>query len=78
MLVLSSDRTAFTRTLDERAHTSDIVLDVQQIRRWASSLGSHVTSVAVPGAKHDVVLSRPEARGRAYDEIQRWLGAYVL
>lgn len=78
ILVLSSDRTAFTRTLDERAHSSDIVLDVTQIRRWASSLGSHVTSVAVPGAKHDVVLSRPEARERAYTEIQRWLSAYVL
>jgi alpha-beta hydrolase superfamily lysophospholipase len=78
VLVLSSDRTSFTRTLDERAHTSDIVLDVKQIRRWASSLGTHVTSVAVPGAKHDVILSRPEARAFAYAEIERWLTTYVL
>jgi hypothetical protein len=26
---------------------------------------------------HDVVLSRTEARTRAYDEIARWLQAYV-
>ena len=78
VLVLSSDRTAWTRTMDERAHTSDIVLDVKQIRRWASSLGSHVTSVAVPGARHDVILSRPAARERAYEEIRLWLEAYVL
>ncbi len=78
VLVLSSDRTTFTTTLDERAHTSDIVLDVKQIRRWASSLGRNVTSIAVPGAVHDVVLSRPEARERAYTEIQRWLATYVL
>ena len=78
VLVLSSDRTTFTTTLDERAHTTDIVLDVQQIRRWASSLGSNVTSVAVPGAVHDVVRSRPPARERADTEIQRWLTADVL
>jgi len=78
VLVLSSDRTTFTTTLDESAHTTDIVLDVKQIRRWASSLGRNVTSIAVPGAVHDVVLSRPEARARAYAEIQRWLSSYVL
>ncbi|KAA1415825.1 alpha/beta hydrolase [Nocardioides humilatus] len=78
VLVLSSDRSAFTTTMDERAHSCDIVLDVRQIRRWAGSLGSHVTSVAVPGAMHDVVLSRPAARERAYEEIRLWLDAYVL
>lgn len=78
VLVLSSDRSVFTTALDEDAHTTDIVLDVKQIRRWASSLGSNVTSVAVPGAVHDVVLSRPAARERAYSEIQRWLATYVL
>ena len=40
--------------------------------------GSNVTSIAVPGAVHDVVLSRPKARERAYAEIQRWLTTYVL
>lgn len=78
VLVLSSDRTTFTTVLDESARTTDIVLDVTQIRRWASSLGHNVTSVAIPGAVHDVVLSRPEARRRAYAEIQRWLSTYVL
>lgn len=78
VLVLSSDRTTFTTVLDESARTTDIVLDVTQIRRWASSLGHNVTSIAIPGAVHDVVLSRPEARQRAYAEIQRWLSTYVL
>ena len=48
VLVLSSDRTVFTTVLDEDAHTTDIVLDVRQIRQWAGSLGHHVTSVAIP------------------------------
>lgn len=76
-LVLSSGRTAFPKEMGEDVHTNDIVLDVQQIRRWASSLGPHVTSIGIDGARHDVVLSRPEVRARVYTEIDRWLTAYV-
>ncbi len=76
-LVLSSGRTTFPTEMGEDVHTTDIVLDVQQIRRWASSLGRHVTSIGVEGARHDVVLSRPDVRARVYAEIDRWLAAYV-
>lgn len=77
VLVLASSGTAWVTQLGEPAHTHDIVLDVDQIRRWSSSLGRHVTFVTVPGAKHDVVLSRPESRAVAYAEMDRWLTAYV-
>jgi alpha-beta hydrolase superfamily lysophospholipase len=53
------------------------VLDVEQIRRWATAIGPHVTYVAVPGARHDVVLSRPDVRAKVYDELERWVSAYV-
>ncbi|UUZ59189.1 alpha/beta hydrolase [Nocardioides sp. B-3] len=76
-LVLSSGRTVYPKEMGEDVHTNDIVPDVQQIRRWASSLGSHVTSIGIDGARHDVVLSRPEVRVRVYAEIDRWLTAYV-
>jgi len=77
VLVLSSDRSGHPTAMDEEVFTTDIVLDVEQIRRWSVAVGRHVTYVAVPGAVHDVVLSRREPRARAYDEIERWLGAYV-
>ena len=54
-----------------------IVLDVAQIRRWATAYGPHVTYVAVDGARHDVVLSREEPRQAAYDAINTWMGAWV-
>ena len=41
------------------------------------ALGRHVTMVAVDDARHDVVLSPPEVRARVYDEMARWLTAYV-
>lgn len=77
VLVLSSDRSSFPSRMGEDVHATDIVLDVRQIRRWSTAIGQHVTYVAVPGALHDVVLSRPAVRKRAYDEIDRWLSAYV-
>ncbi|GHJ60216.1 hypothetical protein NOK12_27340 [Nocardioides sp. OK12] len=77
VLVLSSDRSTVPTEMGDDVHTADIVLEVPQIRRWATALGAHVTYVAVPGARHDVVLSRPEARERAYAEIERWHRAYV-
>jgi len=77
VLVLSSDRSSAPKAMGEDVFTTDIVLDVRQIRRWATAIGRHVTYVAVPGAIHDVVLSRRPARDRVYDEIARWLGAYV-
>ncbi|MCW2835126.1 MAG: ytpA [Nocardioides sp.] len=76
-LVLSSSRTAYPSEMGEDVHTSDVVLDVRQIRRWASSLGPHVTSIGIEGARHDVVLSLPDVRAQVYAEIDRWLAAYV-
>ncbi|NYE38261.1 alpha-beta hydrolase superfamily lysophospholipase [Nocardioides cavernae] len=76
-LVLSSARSWFGAQTDETAATHDIVLDVQQIRHWASSVGRHVTSVAIEGAMHDVVLSRPGPRAQAYAAMSTWLDAWV-
>jgi len=76
-LVLSSKRSWFGEQTEETAATHDIVLDVEQIRRWASSVGTHVTSVAIEGAIHDVVLSRPAVRAQAYDALDTWLAAWV-
>lgn len=77
VLVLSSARSFFGDVDGEEAFTHDIVLDVEQIRRWASSVGRHVTSIAVEGAMHDIVLSRPAVRATAYDLLGRWLDAWV-
>jgi alpha-beta hydrolase superfamily lysophospholipase len=36
-----------------------------------------VTYVGIEGARHDVFLSREKPRARAFDELNRWLTAYV-
>jgi alpha-beta hydrolase superfamily lysophospholipase len=76
-LVLSSTRSTTPMELGEDVHSTDIVLDVEQIRRWSSCLGRHVTSVGIDGARHDVFLSREEPRTHAFAELGLWLTAYV-
>ncbi len=77
VLVLSSASTAWPQAMGEDVHQNDVVLDVEQIRRWSTSLGRHVTYVAIPGARHDVTLSRAEPRAQVYEALDRWVTAYV-
>ena len=53
------------------------VLDVRLIRKWAHTLGGHVTLVPVEGALHDVTMSRAEVRKVVFDQIARWHDAFL-
>jgi len=78
VLVLSSTRSGRVRSIEDPAvFSTDIVLDVEQIRRRAPLLGRHVTVAQVEGAMHDVTLSRPEVRAVVFDEVARFLDAYA-
>lgn len=78
VLVLSSTRSSYPTSIDDPdVFSTDIVLDVEQIRRRATMLGRHVTLAQVEGAMHDVTLSRPAVRKVVFDEVERFLTAYV-
>jgi len=77
VLVLTSGASASPREWGEVAAGHDIVLDVEQIRKWAHKLADHVTLVRVPGALHDVTLSAPPVRSAAFDQVARWLDAHL-
>jgi alpha-beta hydrolase superfamily lysophospholipase len=77
VLVLTSAESSHPKEYGEIATRTDIVLDVELIRRWAHRLADHVTLVRVQGAVHDVFLSREAVRTQAFDEVSRWLDAYA-
>jgi alpha-beta hydrolase superfamily lysophospholipase len=77
VLVMTSGGSATPKVYDETVDGHDIVLNVEQIRKWAHKLGDHVTLARVPGALHDITLSSEPVRKVAFDEISRWLEAYV-
>jgi len=78
VLVLTSGASGHPKLWEDSCSSTDIVLDVLQIRRWAHRLADHVTLVKVEGALHDVTLSRRDVRRRVFDEITRWHDAYVV
>lgn len=78
VLVLSSSRSSQPNSINHPdIFSTDIVLDVEQIRRRAPLLGRHVTLAQIDGAMHDVTLSRAPARKVVFEEIRVFLSAYV-
>ena len=73
VLVLRSARSLSSGTYTPMSDQADLVIDAAQIGRWAGSLGRKVTDVPIDGARHDVFLSLPEPRARAYEALDAWL-----
>jgi alpha-beta hydrolase superfamily lysophospholipase len=72
-LVLRSTKSDFSGRYTDLSDNADTVLDVTQIARWAGCLGSETAVVPVEGARHDVFLSLPASRDRAYAAVDAWL-----
>lgn len=78
VLMLRSDRSRLDLdTWHDDAQATDIVLDVEHMKRWLPKLGSDVTDVPLPGAVHDVILSAKPVRERALAEIDMWLAKKI-
>ncbi|HSA51735.1 MAG TPA: alpha/beta hydrolase [Yinghuangia sp.] len=77
VLVMASAASVDGRAWSEALHHADAVLDANRIALLAPRLGGHVTIVRIEGGMHDLVLSRKPVRDRVFDELRRWLGAYV-
>jgi alpha-beta hydrolase superfamily lysophospholipase len=76
-LILRSDHSIAGTSDVDSAQRGDAVLDVKQIARWAGCMGNRTTIVPIRDAKHDVFLSVPEPRQRAYRELDAWLDWYA-
>lgn len=71
-LVLLSDKSMLQPRWDDGMARADVAINVDVVAHRALSLGSEVTVRRLRGALHDVVLSEPDVRERAYDVIGRW------
>lgn len=77
VFVAVSARTVWLRRWAESARDSDTVLDIDRIAAAATRLGRHLTLVRIPGAVHDIMLSRPEVRDDFVRELGRWVRGYL-
>jgi alpha-beta hydrolase superfamily lysophospholipase len=77
ILVATSTASYRSARWGELARSTDAVLDVEHMARWAPRLGSHVTVVRIEGGLHDLALSSQPVRDRVFDEAARWMGAFL-
>jgi alpha-beta hydrolase superfamily lysophospholipase len=77
VLVASSAASLRRGQLSTLINSTDAVLDVAHMARWAPRLGRHVTLVRFDGGLHDLVLSPPPVRAKVFAELERWMGAYL-
>lgn len=52
---------------------TDLILDVRSMERFADRVSRDVAEVPVPGARHDVFLSRAEVLDEVFDRLGHWL-----
>lgn len=72
-LVMHSDRTATPKKFNENAQTTDVILDVKNIEKYAKSLQGDVNVITIKQGLHDLVLSKPDVRQKVYAELSQWI-----
>ena len=77
VFVATSAKTVWLRRYAESARENDTVLDIDKIAAAATHLGRHLTLVRIPGAVHDIMLSRTDVRDDFMGEVARWAKAYL-
>ena len=77
VLLLHSDASGGGKPWSDAFFTRDIVLNVTHMRTYGEGLGAHVTRTEIPGAIHDVMLSRAPVRQHALQQMVQWMDATV-
>lgn len=75
VLVMASARSGRGRKAEPTG--VDLVLNADDIARWSTRIGPHVTCVRIDGGLHDLSLSAEPVRARFFEELDRWLTAYL-
>lgn len=77
ILIIHSSRSGNPKIFSEEAMTTDIVLNVEDMKSIGVKLGDHVSFVEVHNGKHDVFLSRSEVRENAFEVMFKWLNLAI-
>ena len=78
VLVMHSDRSTHVRQWCDEFTSSDAVLSVEDISRYAWCLGEQVTDVTIEGGLHDLILSREEVREKVFEVMITWMSEQIV
>lgn len=75
ILLMHSSKSVGGDSWNPEYQNGDGVLNVDHISKYGNKLGGDVTEVTIVGGLHDLILSKPEVRENAYEQIFNWLKA---
>ena len=70
---MHSHQTKNPRKFNKDAQTSDVILSVKGIEKYAKKLQGDVTIMTIKNGLHDLVLSAPPVRAEVYTKLFTWL-----
>lgn len=73
ILILHSDSSSRPSNWDDILLKTDMVLNVDHIKKYGGKLGPDVTFAEIPNAVHDIFLSPTEIRQQAFETTFGWL-----
>ena len=76
-LVMYSHQTKNPKQWNIDAQTSDVILDVKDIEKWASRFTGKIKLCEIKNGLHDLVLSVPAVREQVYMQLFQWLNAKI-
>ena len=77
-LVMHSDQTKNPKKWHKHAQSSDVILDVKHIDKYARKMEGDVTISEIKGGLHDLVLSEKSVRDQVYQQLFQWLASKGL
>jgi len=73
ILVMHSHQTKNPKKWHKYAQTSDVILDVKHIDKYAKKIKGDVTISEIKNGLHDLVLSEKSVRENVYQQLFEWL-----
>lgn len=78
VLVMHSHQTKNPHKWGKAAQSSDVILSVKHIRKYAKKIRGDVTIAEIKNGLHDLVLSEKAARSSVYRQLFSWLSSKGL
>ncbi len=72
-LIMHSHQTKNPKKWNNDVQTSDLILDVNDIEKYAKKINGDVTTISIQNGLHDLVLSAPVVRAEVYKKLFEWL-----
>lgn len=73
VLVMHSHQTLNPKKWGKAAQSSDVILGIKDIRKYAKKIKGDVTVLSIQNGLHDLVLSEKSVREQVYQQLFQWL-----